>query len=289
MMMRFWDEQTAYQTYVSFGFEGGSTMDLKIKTIEFSGKRVRTELSDNAGLTPTDTHANQVYKKASAVVVCYSHRSMNSFEAAQRWLEHGWKYAWMTRTDGVGERLKRWCPDRCLLVATDHVEEVKLEGKTHSQVYVEGGWSVKEVKNELMRESHQIWQTEEILDLIIAYLPSESLRRVGVSEGRKLANEYDVGFCEVKLNDEKKVARIFNQLIQTAISTDITADNDETHHHSTHHEALSTDNTDDTDHSETVTSPTTVDRGSIPTSDPYSAASHQASSSVAPRSVSAAS
>jgi len=71
MVMRFWDEQTAYQTYVSFGFQKAG-VELNIKTLEFDGRRVRTELSDYSGHSPQDAIANNIYDSASAVKICFS-------------------------------------------------------------------------------------------------------------------------------------------------------------------------------------------------------------------------
>jgi len=93
MVKDFWDEQQQYQTYVSFEFAAGG-VEVNIKTLDFRGKRVRTELADNAGrILPSDPLAEAIYDNANAVLICYSHRKRSSFDQAKKWLEHTHRYA----------------------------------------------------------------------------------------------------------------------------------------------------------------------------------------------------
>jgi len=168
------------------------------------------------------------------VLVCYSHRNTNSFEAARRWLTHAEEESKRTGEYEKGKKLVSrhpWWPFRVYLVGTDSQEEARVadtkerpnpdtqDGSIHfngmsllrgvrpvsSEMgsrplvhkFLEGGTTSVEVLTHLTRISHPVWRLEDISLLCVSYLPSDPDRRVGTSDGKNLASEYSVGFSEV--------------------------------------------------------------------------------------------
>mmetsp|Transcript_10027 Transcript_10027/g.13970 ORF Transcript_10027/g.13970 Transcript_10027/m.13970 type:complete len:321 (+) Transcript_10027:277-1239(+) len=222
MVMRFWDEQSQYQTYISVDFGAGS-VEMNIRTLDYQGKRVRTELSDNAGRSPCDTVADTIYDSASAVLICYSHRNASSFHNAKKWLEHAHKYATRSRSKDTNGRRAKWWPKRVLVIGTDHYDEedVKQRSQLHAKTegqFLESGFTRKQVQSELKRISHPIFKSSGISNLCITYLSADKLRRIGMFNGRALASIYTVNFAEVKLADSKSVTQVFTSLIDSTIA-----------------------------------------------------------------------